>query len=47
MMTSTDNASGRKRGRDDDEEDRHVRGKANSANVKVEDKANFTDGNTS
>ena len=43
MMTSTDNVSGRKRGRDDDDDLRHVRGKANSAKAKVDGKANFTE----
>ena len=48
LMTNIDNMSGKKRGRDDDDDEtRHVRGKANSAKAKVKGKANFTEGKSS
>ena len=46
-MTTTDNISGKKRGRDGGDDSRQVRGSANSAKIKIKGKANFTEGKTS
>ena len=46
-MSGTDKISGRKRGRDGSDNAKQVRGSANSAKVKVQGKANFTEGNAS